>query len=226
MPVVSQPDPRFAPRSVHQAQWLDWLQTHRAIAVIRTADLTQGVAMAERLAQAGLRLIEITWNSDRPADLVQTLQERLPHCRIGVGTILSQTELADAIAAGAEYGFCPHTDPDLIRYANAHHLPITPGALTPNEIVAAWQAGADTVKVFPVQALGGASYIQSLQGPLGQIPLIPTGGVKMADAIAYLQAGAIAVGLAQSLLGQLEDISGGEPQGIQAFVTQMAGFGH
>jgi 2-dehydro-3-deoxyphosphogluconate aldolase/(4S)-4-hydroxy-2-oxoglutarate aldolase len=226
MPVVSQPDPRFDPRSAHQAQWLDWLQTYRAIAVIRIANFAQGVTMAERLAQAGLRLIEITWNSDRPADLVQTLRERLPDCRIGVGTILSESELADAIVAGAEYAFCPHTDPGLIRYANTHHLPISPGALTPSEIVTAWQAGADTVKVFPVQALGGASYIQSLQGPLGQIPLIPTGGVKMEDAIAYLQAGAIAVGLAQSLLGQLEESSVGESKGIEAFVTQMAKFGH
>ena len=87
----------------------------------------------------------------------------------------------------------------MIQTAVAHSIPIIPGALTPTEIVTAWQAGASCVKVFPVQAVGGASYIKSLQEPLGQIPLIPTGGVTLENAKEFIAAGAIAVGLSGQL---------------------------
>jgi 2-dehydro-3-deoxyphosphogluconate aldolase/(4S)-4-hydroxy-2-oxoglutarate aldolase len=87
----------------------------------------------------------------------------------------------------------------LIQLAVAQNIPIIPGALSPTEIVSAWQAGASSVKVFPVQALGGAGYIQSLQAPLGNIPLIPTGGVTLANAQSFLAAGAVAVGLSGQL---------------------------
>jgi len=188
--------------------WLALLRQHRAIAVIRADDIALGYQMAQAIAQAGMPLIEITWNSDRPADLISKLRAELPHCLIGAGTLLTNDQLEAAIAAGAQYLFTPHTSSELIQRAVAAETPIVAGGLTPSEIVAAWQAGATCVKIFPAQAVGGAAYIRSLQGPLGQIPLIPTGGVTLANASDFLHAGAIAVGLAGELFPKTALTSG------------------
>ncbi len=180
--------------------WLQLLQKYRAIAVIRSPQLKLGLAMAKAVAQGGMGLIEVTWNSHRAAELISQLRSQLPSCTIGTGTILSIDQLREAIACGGQFFFSPHVNQELIQAAVAeYNVPIVPGALSPTEIATAWQAGASCVKVFPVQAVGGASYIKSLQGPLGQIPLIPTGGVTLENAKAFLEAGAIAVGLSGQL---------------------------
>lgn len=179
--------------------WLTLLQQYRAIAVIRTSRLALGQQLATAVAAGGVHLIEVTWNSDRPAELIQQLRSALPMCKIGAGTLLNSDQMQTAIAAGAEFLFTPHVDADLIQLAVAKNIPIVPGALSPTEILTAWQAGATSVKVFPVQALGGANYIQALQGPLGHIPLIPTGGVTLSNAAQLIAAGAVAVGLSGDL---------------------------
>jgi 2-dehydro-3-deoxyphosphogluconate aldolase / (4S)-4-hydroxy-2-oxoglutarate aldolase len=186
------------------SNWLNLVRTERIIAVIRADDLRVGSKMAQAIAAGGIKLIEITANSDRPWELIELLRTELPDCSIGAGTILSLAELRNAIACGAEYAFSPHVDRSLIRAAIDAELPIVPGALTPTEIITAWQSGATAVKVFPIQSVGGVSYLQVLQGPLGQIPLIPTGGVTVANAPDFLAAGALAVGLAGSLFPQDE----------------------
>ena len=182
--------------------WFSRLEQQKSIAVIRAESFDLGRNMAKAVAAGGMQLIEITWNSDRPADLIAQLRADLPHCLIGTGTILNLQQMKAAIGAGAQFLFTPHVDTSLIQLALEHEIPIVPGALSPSEIIQAWQAGAPTVKVFPVQAVGGAEYIRSLQGPLGQIPLIPTGGVTLENARQFIQAGAIAVGLAGSLFPQ------------------------
>jgi len=182
--------------------WLQRLRQHRAIAVIRASERQTGAQMAQAVAAAGMRLIEITWTCDRAAALITQLRTELPACQIGAGTLLNREQLQAAIAAGAQFLFSPHTDPALIRLAVEQGIPMIPGALTPTEMVAAWQAGASSVKIFPIQAVGGSRYIQSLQGPLSSIPLIPTGGVTVENAAGFLQAGAVAVGLAGDLFPQ------------------------
>lgn len=179
--------------------FLEILQQQRAIAVLRAPRFDLGLRMAEAVAAGGVRLIEITWNSDQPEKLVDHLRHALPHCWIGVGTVLSMADLQAAMAAGAEFGFSPYTDPDVLQWAADRRWPLVPGALTPSEIGAAWRAGAPAVKVFPVWAMGGPSYLQSLKAPLGHIPLIPTGGLTVDHAKAMLQAGATAVGLSTGL---------------------------
>ncbi|MEO1144723.1 MAG: bifunctional 4-hydroxy-2-oxoglutarate aldolase/2-dehydro-3-deoxy-phosphogluconate aldolase [Cyanobacteria bacterium J06638_22] len=191
---------RFEPEDHNlTAIWLDKLRQERAIAVIRSPNLALGTRMATAVAAGGIHHIEITWNSDRPAHLITHLRETLPQCSIGAGTLLTEANVKEAIAAGAQYLFTPHTSPELIRCAVQAGCPMVAGTLTPTEIVTAWQAGATAAKVFPIQAVGGASYIRSLQGPLGQIPLIPTGGVTLDNAAEFLSAGAIAVGLSGQL---------------------------
>jgi 2-dehydro-3-deoxyphosphogluconate aldolase/(4S)-4-hydroxy-2-oxoglutarate aldolase len=181
------------------ATWLERLKQHRAIAVIRAPSLEIGLLQAKAVATGGIRLIEITWNSEQPAQLISRLRDNLPDCCIGVGTLLGLPDIHQATAAGAEFCVSPHYDPILITYALEHQLPIVPGALTPSEIITAWQANATVVKVFPVSTAGGATYIRNLQGPLGHIPLLPTGGVTLDNAPTLIQAGAIGVGLSSSL---------------------------
>ncbi|MDJ0846304.1 bifunctional 4-hydroxy-2-oxoglutarate aldolase/2-dehydro-3-deoxy-phosphogluconate aldolase [Crocosphaera sp.] len=179
--------------------WRKLLEQNRAIAVIRTDDPEQGINMAKAVAAGGMNLIEITWNSHNPAEIIQQLKGELPHCTIGTGTILTLEELEKAIAAGVQFCFTPHVNQTLIETAINQQVPIIPGALSPTEIITAWQAGASCVKVFPVQAIGGIAYIRGLQGPLGSIPLIPTGGVTLDNATYFIEAGAIAVGLSSQL---------------------------
>jgi 2-dehydro-3-deoxyphosphogluconate aldolase / (4S)-4-hydroxy-2-oxoglutarate aldolase len=175
------------------------LRQQRAIAVIRAPSAQLGYEMAQAVAAGGMRLIEITADSDRPWQTIDRLRTALPNCVIGTGTILTPTDWQNAAASGAQFMFSPHVDTRLIAQSRAVEIPMIPGALSPTEIVTAWQAGATAVKVFPVQALGGAAYIRALGGPLSQIPLIPTGGVTVANARELIAAGAIAVGLAGSL---------------------------
>lgn len=179
--------------------WLSLVRQQRAIAVIRAPQHQVGWHMARAVAAGGLNLIEITWNSHEAARLISQLRSELPHCTIGTGTLLTCDDVQQAIAAGAQFLFTPHVNPAMLQTALAAQTAMIPGALTPTEIVTAWQAGAASVKVFPIHAVGGAAYIRSLQGPLGHIPLIPTGGVTLENASSLLSAGAIAVGLSGQL---------------------------
>lgn len=179
--------------------WISQLEKSPAIAVIRAPKLEWGYQMALAVANSGMRFIEITWNSERAGELVTKLRSELPNCKIGCGTLLSLKQMQAAISAGAEYIFTPHVETGMIQAAVDLGVPINPGALTATEIVTAWKLGASCVKVFPVQAVGGVDYIKSLQGPLGHIPLIPTGGVTLNNASDFLRAGAIAVGLSGDL---------------------------
>ncbi len=180
--------------------WQQALKQHRAIAIIRSQNFNLGWAMAKAVTAGGIGLIEIAWNSKEPEILINRLRSELPNCIIGAGTILNREDLEKAIAAGAQFAFAPHLDLKMIQIAvNSYQIPFIPGALSPTEIVTAWQAGASAVKVFPVAAVGGINYIKHLSKPLGQIPLIPTGGVTIDNAKEYINSGAIAVGLSTQL---------------------------
>ena len=182
----------------HQS-WLTLLKKHRAIAVIRSSEKELAWQMASAVATGGIQFIEITWNTHKAAELIAQLRSEFPTFSIGTGTLLNLEQLQQAIDCGAQFLFTPHTEVAMIKTAVDAGVPIVPGAFSPTEIVSAWQAGATCVKVFPISALGGAAYLKSLQGPLGQIPLIPTGGVTLENAKVFIDAGAIAVGLAGDL---------------------------
>ena len=182
----------------HQS-WLTLLKKHRAIAVIRSSEKELAWQMASSVAAGGMQFIEITWNTDKAAELIAELRSEFPTFSIGTGTLLNLEQLQEAIDCGAQFLFTPHTDVAMIKTAVDAGVPIVPGAFSPTEIMAAWQAGATCVKVFPISGLGGAAYLKSLQGPLGHIPLIPTGGVTVENAKVFIDAGAIAVGLAGDL---------------------------
>lgn len=179
--------------------WLSILKQYPLIGVIRCDSLELGRKKAQVLADSGIKLIEITWNSYQPHRLIEVLRQDLPHCYIGTGTILDSQALLSAIASGVQFSFSPHCDPKLINIAHSHNIPFIPGTLTPTEIITAFSYGVKTVKVFPVQSLGGIQYIKNILAPLPHLSLIPTGGVTLSNSLDYLKAGAIAVGLASDL---------------------------
>ncbi len=180
--------------------WLQLLQENKAIAIIRSGDLDLAYNMALAVAAGGVNLIEITWSSDRSGELITKLRTELPYCTIGTGTILNLHQLHQAYLARAQFAFAPHFDPTLLEVSlSRYKIPFVPGVFSPTELVNAWQHGAKVVKVFPIKSLGGAEYIRCLQGPLKQIPLIPTGGITIDNARETIDAGAIAVGISSNL---------------------------
>ncbi|MEM8612164.1 MAG: bifunctional 4-hydroxy-2-oxoglutarate aldolase/2-dehydro-3-deoxy-phosphogluconate aldolase [Cyanobacteria bacterium P01_H01_bin.105] len=183
----------------YQERWLHTLRIHKVIAVIRAETVESGLNMALAAAAGGIHLLEVTWNSYQPVALLQAIQQALPDCTVGVGTILLEEDLRIAIATGAQFCFSPHTSLALLNHGRTVHIPTIAGAMTPTEILTAWEAGATSVKVFPIKAFGGATYLECLQGPLGHIPLIPSGGVNTENAIDLLTAGATAVGISSGL---------------------------
>ncbi|MFK8182343.1 MAG: bifunctional 4-hydroxy-2-oxoglutarate aldolase/2-dehydro-3-deoxy-phosphogluconate aldolase [Phormidesmis sp.] len=180
--------------------WLTLLKKHRAIAIIRAPSVAIGLAMAKAAAAGGFCLIEITWtNNAAPEKMMATVHQSLPECIVGAGSILTLQHLQSAVSAGAQFCFTPHTDPFLIRTAQEQGIPLIAGAMTPTEVITAWRKGATSVKVFPISALGNGAYIRNLLGPLGPIPLVPTGGVTTVSAPEMIAAGAVAVGLSTAL---------------------------
>ncbi|MGI0482335.1 bifunctional 4-hydroxy-2-oxoglutarate aldolase/2-dehydro-3-deoxy-phosphogluconate aldolase [Geminocystis sp. CENA526] len=182
--------------------WLSILRRYRLIGVIRANNSELGRKKAHALAKGGVRLIEITWNSYQPDELIATLRKELPHCYIGTGTILSDDDLRRSIEAGVQFCFTPHCDLNLLNVAHSHNIPMIPGAFSPTEIITAFKGGAKVVKVFPISSLGGVNYIKNIRAPLPHIPLIPTGGVTIDNASDYIKAGSIAVGLSTDLFPQ------------------------
>lgn len=176
------------------------------------------VAIGEGLVAGGVGAFELTLNPPE-ADALRGI-EAVAHrfgpdeLLVGAGTVLSIEAAQRALSAGARFLVMPHTDPELVAWAAARGVPAFPGALTPTEIVAAWRAGAAAVKLFPASAVG-PSFIRELRGPLPDVPIIPTGGIDLASAPAFIAAGAVAVGMGSWLSGD------GDPAGVQDRATRL-----
>ena len=171
------------------------------VPVIRAATPELALRAAHAILAGGISIFEITMTvPDAPA-VIRTLARELgERALVGAGTVLSAAAAHQCVDAGAAFIVSPGLDPDTIVEAHARGVPALPGALTPTEVIAAWNLGADLVKIFPVSALGGASYLRALRGPLPQVKLLPTGGITAANAAEYLAAGAVALGIGSELV--------------------------
>ncbi len=168
------------------------LREEKVIAVVRT-ESTDGIFDTVRALKAGgIVCVEITMTVPGASLIIEQLTADEPDLVIGAGTILTLTDAEECLAAGAKFLVSPICDPDVVRCCHDHGAAVLPGALTPSEIVSAWNCGADLVKVFPASRMGH-TYISELRGPLPHIPLVPTGGITDANAARYLRAGAAAV---------------------------------
>jgi 2-dehydro-3-deoxyphosphogluconate aldolase/(4S)-4-hydroxy-2-oxoglutarate aldolase len=182
-----------------QMDFLTTLSRIRVVAVIRGSSADHAVAMAEALLRGGVFGIEITYSTpDCCAAIRRVVAKAPPEAAIGVGTVLSTSQLADAAQAGATYAVSPHFDPAIVAEAKRIGLPMLPGAITPTEIIAAWNAGATCIKLFP-GSLVGVDYVKALKGPLPHIPLMPTGGVSLDNLHDWFAAGVVAVGMGGNL---------------------------
>jgi 2-dehydro-3-deoxyphosphogluconate aldolase/(4S)-4-hydroxy-2-oxoglutarate aldolase len=168
--------------------------------VIRASSKEEALAVIEAIAAGGITTIEITMTVPNAIDLIASLSSTRDDLLIGAGSVLDPETARECIAAGAQFIVSPATNFDTILYCNEKGIVVMPGALTPTEIVNASDAGADFVKVFPADSMGGAKYLRSLKAPLPDIKLIPTGGVNQSTAAEFIKAGAEAIGVGADLV--------------------------
>jgi 2-dehydro-3-deoxyphosphogluconate aldolase/(4S)-4-hydroxy-2-oxoglutarate aldolase len=170
------------------------------IAVVRSPDSQQLVEVVRALADGGITVAEITMTVPDALDVLRQVRRVLgERVLLGAGTILDVETARAALLAGAEYLVAPTVNLDVIRLAQRYSKLVMPGAFTPTEILMAWEAGADIVKVFPADVLGPA-FFKAMRGPLPQVRLMPTGGVDLSTAADFLKAGACCLGLGSQLV--------------------------
>jgi 2-dehydro-3-deoxyphosphogluconate aldolase/(4S)-4-hydroxy-2-oxoglutarate aldolase len=179
------------------------------VPVVRASSANLAIAAVEAICAGGIPIIEMTMTVPGAIDVIRGLSASLSsEIVIGAGTVLDADTAKRCLDAGAEFIVSPAIDPDTVELAKREGKLIMPGALTPNEVIEAWKKGADFVKVFPCGAVGGPQYIKSLKAALPQIPLVPTGGVTLANAAAFIGAGASALGVGADLVSEKALISG------------------
>jgi 2-dehydro-3-deoxyphosphogluconate aldolase/(4S)-4-hydroxy-2-oxoglutarate aldolase len=170
------------------------------IAVVRSPDSQQLVEVVRALADGGITVAEITMTVPDALDVLRQVRRALgERVLLGAGTILDVETARAALLAGAEYLVAPTLNLDVLRLAQRYSKLVMPGAFTPTEILTAWEAGADIVKVFPADVLGPA-FFKAMRGPLPQVRLMPTGGVDLGNAVDFLKAGVCCLGLGSQLV--------------------------
>ncbi|MBT8216403.1 MAG: bifunctional 4-hydroxy-2-oxoglutarate aldolase/2-dehydro-3-deoxy-phosphogluconate aldolase [Acidimicrobiia bacterium] len=175
----------------------------RVIVIARRLAPDRLERVAEVLTRNRIGVIEVTMDADDAPDLIAGLGGS--GLLVGAGTVRSMADAERAVAAGASFLVLPHTDASIVGWAVWRQVPVVPGALTPTEVVAAWDLGVSAVKLFPAHIPGPAG-IRALRGPFPDIPLIPTGGVTGDNAADFLAAGAVAVGIGSWLTGATEPL--------------------
>jgi len=186
------------------------------IPVVRATSPEEALAAVEAIRAGGIPILEITLTVPGAVTIIRDLARRLgDQALIGAGTVLDAETARACIDAGARFVVSPSLDIPTIEACRSLNIPVFPGALTPTEIVTAWRAGANAVKVFPASAVGGATYLKSLKAPLPQIELIPTGGVSVKSVPDFIAAGAFALGVGADLVN-LEALRRGDAASITA----------
>jgi 2-dehydro-3-deoxyphosphogluconate aldolase/(4S)-4-hydroxy-2-oxoglutarate aldolase len=183
------------------------------VPVVRVPSAAVALRAARAVFAGGIDVLEITMTVPDALDVLRQLASELKdRVILGAGTVLDADTARACIAAGAEFIVAPGLDLETVRAVHDLEIPVVPGALTPTEVLTAWKAGADMVKIFPCSAVGGAEYVRALKAPLPQVKLLPTGGVDRHTAADYIRAGAAALGLGAALI----DIKALQEQGDEA----------
>ncbi len=170
------------------------------VAVVRAPDPTHLVEVLRALAEGGATVAEVTLTVPHALDVIRQARKELPaNILLGAGTVLDPESARAAILAGAEFIVAPTLNLEVIRLCHRYDKLVVPGAFTPTEILAAWEAGADIVKVFPAENLGPA-FFKAMRGPLPQIRIMPTGGVDLSTASEFLKAGACCLGVGSQMV--------------------------
>lgn len=170
------------------------------VAIIRSQSSEQLVQVAESLYEGGVTVLEVTFTVPKALEIIAAVRQRLGNkILLGAGTVLDTETARASLLAGAEFIVAPTVNLDVIQLGNRYDKLVMPGAFTPTEILTAWQAGAEIIKVFPAD-VGGPNHLKAVRGPFPQVRLLPTGGVNLQTINDFLKAGACAVGLGTALV--------------------------
>jgi 2-dehydro-3-deoxyphosphogluconate aldolase/(4S)-4-hydroxy-2-oxoglutarate aldolase len=193
------------------------------IPVIRTSSAEDALFAVQEVAHGGIPIIEVTMTVPGAIEVIREIIKNVPDVIIGAGTVLDAMTARECILAGAQFISSPALDiPTVQLVAENPHILMMSGALTPTEILAAWKAGSDFVKVFPCSLVGGDNYIRTLRRPFPDIPLIPGGGVTQQNAAHYLLAGACALSVGKELIPR-ESMLLHKPDRIRELTRRFAG---
>jgi 2-dehydro-3-deoxyphosphogluconate aldolase/(4S)-4-hydroxy-2-oxoglutarate aldolase len=180
---------------------LQQIESIGVVPVVRAASADEAMKAIDAIREGGINVLEITMTVPGAIDVIREVSQRYgSDVVVGAGTVLDPATALKCIDAGAVFVVSPALNVDTIAACIEAGIPIMPGALSPTEVVTAWNAGADMVKIFPAGAVGGPSYLKNLKGPLPQIKMIPTGGVSLATAADFIKAGAAALGVGTDLV--------------------------
>ena len=171
------------------------------VPVVRASSGQQAIQAAEAVCVGGIPIVELTMTVPGAIDVIAQLAKSMGNdVLIGAGTVLDAETAQRCVDAGAQFLVSPGTDLPTIQLAKQKGVLIMAGALTPTEVITAWKAGSDFVKIFPCGTVGGAKYIKALKAPLPQVPMVPTGGVNLETAADFLRAGSSALGIGGELI--------------------------
>lgn len=189
------------------------------VAIIRASSSEKLVQVARTLYEAGIDVQEVTLTVPGALDVIASIRRELgDRVLLGAGTVLDTETARAALLAGAEFIVAPTVNVDVIRMCRRYDKLVMPGAFTPTEVLTAWEAGADFVKIFPAD-IGGPAHLKALRGPLPQIRLLPTGGVDLQTLRGFVEAGASAVGLGSALV-EKQAVLDGDMNRIGELATQ------
>ena len=186
---------------MNKSEVLKQIKDTGIIPVVRATTADEAMRAVDAIREGGIAVLEITMTVPGAVGVIEQVAARFgDDALVGAGTVLDAEKAKDCVSAGAKFIVSPALNMETIAYCREQDVAIMPGALTPTEVVQAWNAGADFVKVFPAGAVGGASYIKALKAPLPQIELVPTGGVSLKTAADFVKAGAAALGVGADLV--------------------------
>ena len=181
------------------------------VPVVRAASAREARMAAEAVCEGGVPIVEITMTVPGAVDVIRELTKGSSDVLVGAGTVLNVDAARRCLDAGAQFLVSPGLNLEVVKLAGTEGKVMMAGALTPTEVITAWEAGSDFVKVFPCGQVGGAKYIKALKGPLPQVPLVPTGGVSLSTAAEFIEAGAVALGVGGECV-QVEALKAGKPE--------------
>ena len=186
---------------MNRAEVIQKIKDIGVVPVVRADSPEEALQAVEAIKEGGVPILEITMTVPGAVKVIEKIADKFgDEVVLGAGTVLDPETARACILAGATFVVSPALNLATIELCKRYSVPICPGALTPTEVVTAWQAGADFVKVFPCSAMGGSSYIKGLKAPLPQVELIPTGGVNLNTAADFIKAGSSALGIGADLV--------------------------
>jgi 2-dehydro-3-deoxyphosphogluconate aldolase / (4S)-4-hydroxy-2-oxoglutarate aldolase len=191
------------------------------VPVVRAASAREARMAAEAVCEGGIPIVEITMTVPGAVEVIRELAKHAgSNVLIGAGTVLNVDAARQCLDAGAQFLVSPGLNVRTVDFALREGKLIMAGALTPTEIITAWEAGSDFVKVFPCGQMGGAKYIKALRGPLPDVPLVPTGGVNLSTAAEFIEAGCVALGVGGELV-HAEALKSGKPEVIVEYARKF-----